>query len=136
VERRDVVSGGLLGLTALMGSSGEAAAQQTEERREIARAIDRLRERLERRLTPPFGELSAIRQQQRMFLKANHRFPDVIEIGAGVWDALYDWSVRYQQPLNVARREDGRYTMTFMFTTLVLRPEQADDYVSLPYDAR
>ena len=25
--------------------------------------------------------------------------------------------------------------MTFMFTTLVLRPEQATDYVSFPFDA-
>jgi len=25
--------------------------------------------------------------------------------------------------------------MTFMLTTLVLRPDQADDYVSLAYDA-
>jgi hypothetical protein len=136
MERRDVVNSGLLGLTALIGGSGEAAAIPPDEGREIARAIDRLRELVERRLEPPFKELFEIRRQQRMFLRASHKFPEFIEIGANVWDALYDWSVRYQQPLNVVRRDDGRYTMTFMFTTLVLRPDQTDDYVSLPYDAR
>lgn len=136
IERRDVVSSGLLGLTALIGGRRDAAAVLPEEGRDIARALDRLRELLERRLEPPFEELSEIRRQQRMFLKASHTFPEFIEIGANVWDALYDWSVRNQQPLHVMRRDDGRYTMTFMFTTLVLRPDQTDDYVSLPYDAR
>jgi hypothetical protein len=136
MDRRDVVTGGLAGLTALIGGPGETVAGQPEERREMARAVDRLRELLERRLEPPFRELSEIRRQQRVFLKASHTFPEFIEIGAGVWDALFDWSVRYQQSLNVRRGDDGHYTMTFMFTTLVLRPDQADDYVSLAYDAR
>jgi hypothetical protein len=136
MERRDVVSAGVLGLTALFGGTGEAAAAPPDEGREIAHAVDRLRELLEHRLEPPFKELSEIRRQQRIFLRASHRFPEFIEIGANVWDALYDWSVRYQHPLNVVRHNDGRYTMTFMFTTLVLRPDQTDDYVGLPYDAR
>jgi hypothetical protein len=136
MERRDVVSSGLLGLTALVGGTGGAAAAPPDDGRDIAYAVDRLRELLERRLELPFKELSEIRRQQRIFLRASHRFPEFIEIGANVWDALYDWSVRYQHPLNVVRHSDGRHTMTFMFTTLVLRPDQTDDYVSLPYDAR
>ena len=62
--------------------------------------------------------------------------PASISACVTVWDAVYDWSVRYQQPINILRRDDGRYTMTFMFTTLVLRPDQPDDYVSFGYDAR
>ena len=137
MERREVVGGGLLGLTALFGAGGGVAeAAQRADSPEVARAIDELRELLERRLAAPFVELSEIRQQQRMFLKAGQKFPEFIEIGVNVWDRVHDWHVRHQQPLNIARRDDGRYTMTFMFTTLVLRPEQADNYVSFAYDAR
>jgi hypothetical protein len=35
----------------------------------------------------------------------------------------------------MGRANDGRYTMIFMFTTLVLRPEQMPDYVGYPFDA-
>jgi hypothetical protein len=137
LERREVVGGGLLGLTALFGAGGGVAeAAQRADGPEIARALDELRDLLERRLAAPFVELTEIRQQQRMFLKAGQKFPEFIEIGINVWDRLYDWHVRHQQPLNVVRRDDGRYTMTFMFTTLVLRPEQTDNYVSFAYDAR
>jgi hypothetical protein len=52
-----------------------------------------------------------------------------------VWDNLYDWHIRYQQPLNVARLPDGRYAMVFSFTTILLRPEHMPDYVGLPYDS-
>lgn len=140
MERREVVGGGLLGLTALFGAGdGVAEAAQRAERAEgpeIARAIDELRGVLETRLAPPFVELTEIRQQQRMFLKASQKFPEFIEIGINIWDRVYDWHVRHQQPLNIGRRDDGRYAMTFMFTTLVLRPEQTDNYVGFAYDVR
>ena len=137
MERREVVGGGLLGLTALFGAGGGVAeATQRADNPEVARAIGELRDLLERRLSPPFAELSEIRQQQRMFLKASQKFPEYIEIGINVWDRLYDWHVRHQQPLNIGRRDDGRYAMTFMFTTLVLRPEQSDNYVGFAYDVR
>jgi hypothetical protein len=137
MERRQVVGGGLLGLTALFGAGGGVAqATQRADSPDIARAIDALRGLLETRLAPPFVELSEIRQQQRLFLKASQKFPEFIEIGINVWDRLYDWHVRHQQPLNIGRRDDGRYAMTFMFTTLVLRPEQTDNYVGFAYDLR
>ena len=137
MDRREVFGGGVLGFTALLaGGGGGPDAPQRDDRADIARAIDELRELLRARVAPPFVELAEIRRQQRMFLKASHKFPEFIEIGVNIWDRLYDWQVRYRQPLNVARRDDGRYTMTFMFTTLVLRPDQADDYVGFAYDAR
>lgn len=137
MERREVVGGGLLGLTALFGAGGGVAqATRRADSPEVARALDELRGVLERRLAAPFVELSEIRQQQRMFLKASQKFPEFIEIGINVWDRLYDWHVRHQQPLNIGRRDDGRYAMTFMFTTLVLRPEQTDNYVGFAYDVR
>jgi hypothetical protein len=135
MDRRAVVSGGLFGVTALLGTAAAEGAQG-DRQIETARAVDEMRALLQRHLERPFAELSEIREQQRIFLKASQKFPDFIEIGASVWDRLHDWHVRHQLPLNVARRDDGRYTMTFMFTTLVLRPDQADSYVGFGYDAR
>jgi hypothetical protein len=68
-------------------------------------------------------------------MMATRKYPDFLEIGLDVWDNVYDWHVTYQQPLNVNRLADGRYAMAFMFTTLLLRPEQSPDFVGYPFDA-
>ncbi|MBI4264183.1 MAG: hypothetical protein HY657_07395 [Acidobacteria bacterium] len=135
MERRDVVSGGLLGFTALFGG-GAADAAQRGDNADVARAIDDLRQTLDRKLPPPFAELAQVRQQQRTFLKASGKFPDFIEVGIDVWERVYDWHVRYQVPPTIVVRDDGRYTMTYMFTTLILRPELMDNYIGFGYDAR
>jgi hypothetical protein len=142
VERRDLMSGGLMAsFAALMTpAEAEAAAQQSgDEGVRVARAVTELQEGLERELQAlrngPWGTVTRIREQQRSWLRATQRYPEFIEVGLDAWDGLHDWHVRYQQPINVARMADGRYAMVFMFTTIVLRPEQALDYVGLPYDA-
>lgn len=145
MERRDVMTGGAAaGLGALLGSTnagaaagaaGQPLAQSTEV---VARAIDALRASLERQQNStelgPSPEITQIRRQQRTFLQANHKFPDFIDVGIDVWERIYDWHVKNQQPLHVARTQDGRYGLTFMFTTLVLRDEQTAGYVSFGYD--
>ncbi len=136
MERRDVVGSGLLGLTAVFATGSESAAALQTDSREVAREIDELRQTLDSRLDPSFSELREIRQQQRTFLKASQKFPDFIELGVDVWDRLYDWAGRHQVTPNIVRRDDGRYTMGFMFTTLVLRPELMDNYVGFGYDVR
>jgi hypothetical protein len=135
MDRREMVGGGLVGLTALFGADATATTQRPDVD-DAARAIEELRRVFERRFAPFFDELSEIRQQQRMFLKTSHKFPDFIEVGINVWDRLCDWHFIHQQPLTIVRRDDGRYALTFMSTTLVLRPDQADNYVGLAYDAR
>ena len=135
MERRDVVGGGLLGLTALLGTAEPAAAAQQRDDRETAAAVDRLRQAIEERLDS-FPELAEIRAAQRTYLKANARYPEFIEIGVGIWDRLYDWHVRNQVQPAITRRDDGRYTMVFMFTTLVMRPELMDNYVGFGFDGR
>jgi hypothetical protein len=35
----------------------------------------------------------------------------------------------------MTRTADGRYAMVFMFTTLLLRPDQAADFVGFAFDA-
>ena len=55
------------------------------------------------------------------------------ELDPAVFTDVYDWHVRYQQPIEVSR-VDNRTAIRFMFTWLILRPEQADGYVGIPYD--
>ncbi len=134
MERRDLINGGIFsGLTSL-ASPSSAAAQRTDER-DVAQAIDKLTELLQRsRDVSP--ELARIRDQQRAFLKLNQKFPDFIEVGINVWDSVCDWHIRHQLPMTIGRTTEGRYTLTVMLTALVLRPDQTDNYIGLGFDAR
>jgi hypothetical protein len=131
------VSGGLVaGLAALTAPA--AAAATTDDDQESAAAIDRLRLSLEEQYEPVYPEkwrgVLRVRSQQHTWMQSARKYPDFIEIGLDVWDNVYDWHVAYQQPVNVTRLTDGRYTMTFMFTTLLLRPDQAADFVGFAFD--
>jgi|SRR5688572_23537684 len=139
MERRAVMGGSLVaGLSTLMSPSGaEAAAQSSFEG--VADSVDQLRRTVERQFTSVYTEkwsgVSRIRQQQHTWMKSTQKYPDFIEIGIDVWDNVYDWHVVHQQPVSMTRVTDGRYTMVFMFTTLLLRPDQAADYVGFAFDA-
>jgi hypothetical protein len=140
VERRQLVGGGIVaGLTALVGDSSASAAPAADDGQMISGSIDQLRRTFEGQFDQTYAAVwrgvTRIRQQQRTWIRSTMKFPDFIEIGIEVWDNLYDWHVAHQQPLSMGRAADGHYTMTFMFTTLVLRPEQAPDYVGFPFDA-
>lgn len=146
MERRDLVNGGLVaGLTALVVPESAAAAAaggggggQDGDLR-IASAVVELRRSLEQQAQQqtqgPWSGINAVRRQQHDWLKATQKYPDFIEIGVGVWDSIHDWHVRHQQPLSMTRLADGRYAMAFMFTTLILRPDLAAEYVSYPFEA-
>lgn len=138
MERRQLMGGGLLaGLAGLASASpaGAAAAAGDGERDTlVAGAIADLGRGLERRAADPWGGVNRVREQLRVFLKSTSRYPEYVEVGVEVWDAVHDWHVTYQQPLVMTRVGDGRYAMTFMFTTLLLRPDQDPDYISYPFD--
>lgn len=146
MERRALVNGGLVaGLTALVApDSAEAAAaagggggQGSD--LQVANSVGELRRSLEQlaqqQMQGPWTGVNAIRRQQHDWLKATHKYPDFIEVGVGIWDSLHDWHVRHQQPLSLTRLTDGRYAISFMFTTIVLRPDMPIEYVSFPFDA-
>jgi hypothetical protein len=132
------------GLMAGLGAAGAGAAPAHEPQRrtggsddEIKDAIDDVNKALgELRAAgdPGTGAAAAVRQAQRQFLKGQHRFPEFIDVGIGVWEDVYDWHVRFQQPINISRQPDGRYALVFMQTLLVLRPEHAESYIGAPYD--
>jgi hypothetical protein len=125
----------IAGLAALVSPGAAAAAHDDGQ---SAAAIQQLRETVERQFndvyTSKWSGVSQVRQQQRTWMTATHKYPEFIEVGLDVWDNVYDWHVVFQQPLNVTRLGDGRYAMAFMFTTLLLRPEVAPHYVSYPFD--
>lgn len=53
-----------------------------------------------------------------------------------MWDELVDWHVSATRPLNVTVRTDGRYSMPFLQTTIILRVDYTDDQVGTPFDTR
>jgi hypothetical protein len=136
VERRNLVGGGLVaGLASMMVPATDAAADDEQ----TTQAINRLRDTFERQFEQTYSSrwkgVSRVRQQQRTWIQATRKYPDFIEIGLDVWDNIWDWHVVYQQPLNVTRVADGRYAMSFMFTTLLLRPDVNPDFVGYSFDA-
>lgn len=136
MERRTLVGSGLAaGLAALAaGTEVEAAAQREGSDAAVADAVRGVRDAINNLHARAWTRITQIREQQRIWLRANHKYPDFMEIGIDVWDALHDWHVRYQQPINMTRTADGRYVMAFMFTTFILRPDQSPDYVGPPFD--
>jgi hypothetical protein len=140
IGRRKLVGGGVLAGMAAAVSTGDA--QQQTDRGDVATAaaIDKLREVFERRQDSceigPCGAIAQIRVQQRVFLKANQKFPDFIDVGIDVWEDVYDWHIRNHQPINTTRLPDGRYGLAFMFTTLVMRPDNTANFISFGYDGR
>jgi hypothetical protein len=136
MERRDVVGGGLAaGLVALMGTDAEAAgAAQRDNSEAVSRAVDELRQAIQGNYSNPWRVIAQVREQQRIFMRQNYRYPEFIDVGIDVWDALYDWHVRFQQQVEMRRIQDGRYAMSFTFTTFILRPDMIPGYIGMPYD--
>jgi hypothetical protein len=150
VHRRAVITGTVLGgaLSALTESveavGPQSAAQdrlvqdrQVQDRLldEIAKAVRSVRDEIERQHT--FGEIAAVREPLRTFLRANGKFPDFIEVGSDVWQQVYDWHVRFQQPIALGRTAaEGRYTILLLATNIVMRPDMAPGFIGVPFDNR
>ena len=145
VKRRDLLGGGILG--GILGGVAEDAEagqppQQPQPRQQtviedfsgVVNAINDLEKEIARQNS--FIDIAPIREVQRNFLRTNSHMPNYIEVGAGHWFNLYDWHVRWQQPLNLTRDLIGRYTITYLGTAIVLRTEMPDGYLSAPYDER
>jgi len=104
--------------------------------RGILRELQEMREALDHALRSnslTIGTLIPIRRAFEQFLRANTKYPDYCEIGHGVFTELYDWHVKQRQPIEVQRVE-GRMAIRFMFTWMLLRPEQDPNFVGIPYD--
>jgi hypothetical protein len=139
--RRDVMTA--VAAVGIAGSThaGGAAAQSPEvisaqALQSLANDVDQLRQQFQQAFIGPSlsqGLVVEVRRQFGIFLKANQKYPDFCEIGPNVFTDLYDWHVRYQQPIEVTR-VDNRTAIRFMFTFMILRPEQTDNFVGIPFD--
>lgn len=127
------VVGGLAGLLADRAHAGEAA-QGRGDSEPLAAAVDRLRDELQRQNL--FTGIQPIRDAQQLFLRANGKLPDFIEVSLEHWFAVHDWHIRWQQPLTIGRDTNGRYTLLLMQTVVVMRPDTQPAYIGLPYDQR
>jgi hypothetical protein len=143
VKRRDLLGGGVLGglLAGLSGDTAEAGDAQQRPRQQqmddftgVVEAIDKLRQEVA--AGRAFTEIAAVREAQRIFLRSNHHLPGFIEVGTTPWFNAYDWHVRWQQPLNLGRDPLGRYTLIFQGTTLIMRSDMPENFMSLPFDER
>ena len=141
VHRRSMITGTMLGgaLSALAKpaeAAGAQAAAQASDRlvEEIAKAVRSVRDEIERHST--FWEIAAVRDPLRTFLRANGKFPDFIEVGSDVWQQVYDWHVRFQQPIALGRTVEGRYTILLLATNVVMRPDMAPAFIGVGYDNR
>ena len=140
LSRRELFSTGLAGsLSAGAPSPPSAPVEQESTRegqREIARAIAEVESAIEQGYLPTlsYGIVGKIRALMEQYLRSHQKFPDYFEVGPGVFIEMYDWHVKHRQQINVTRQPDGRYMMQFMFSTLLLRPEQESGYIGYPYD--
>jgi hypothetical protein len=140
LSRRDLITAGVVGGVAPAAAAPMPVEQQAADRegqREIARRIGDVQDVLKtayQTSSLSYGIVTKLRADIEQFLRANTKFPDFIEVGIAVFIEVYDWHIKSQQQLTVSRLGDGRYAMLFMFTTLVLRPEQDRNYVGVPYD--
>jgi hypothetical protein len=152
VTRRDVTmgalgalaaaaEGGAIGVSATGAPAAATSAQSPElvsaqALRDISETMAEIRRLMRDAFIGPSvtnGPLVEIRRQFATFLKANQKYPDYCEIGPAIFTDLYDWHVRYQQPLELSR-VDNRTAIRFMFTWMILRPEQGDNFVGIPFD--
>ena len=134
MERRNLVGGGLVAGIASMVAVGDADAAQDRDSIEVSRALGELRRTIENNYNSPWLRIAQIREQQRIWMRTTQKYPDFIEIGLNVWEGIHDWHVRFQQPINMSRMADGRYVMSFMFTTLILRTDLDANYVGPAFD--
>lgn len=142
VTRREVLSrglvGGLVGATVAPDQNlrGQAAGGETDEK--IVTALNEMRLEIASLRDTSISHVSAwvtrLRAEMRRHLRSHRRFPGYFEVGYEVWLSVYDWHVATRQPLNVSQLAAGRYTLRLMQTTLVLRHDVEDDYVSEPFD--
>lgn len=146
LSRRELITAGVVG--GLAPDVSEAASippfvieeQQAPDKdgqREIARRIGDVSDLLRAEYQTSslsYGIIAKLRGDMEQFLRSNTKFPDFIEVGVGVFIEVYDWHIKHRQQLAVTRQGDGRYSMLFMFTTLILRPEQDRAYIGSAYD--
>jgi hypothetical protein len=134
VDRRELLKNAVFG--GFVARPGTAAAQSIPERqaqelvdglKNVTRAIDSAHS---------FTEIAEVRLRQLAFLRAEGKFPDLIDVGIDVWMGVHDWHVKHGLPMTLGRDASSRYTILLLATTLVLRPDFVPAHIGPPYENR
>lgn len=81
-----------------------------------------------------FGFVPRIRDAYTLYWRTHGKFPEFCEVGTSVFYDIYDWHIKNRLPIPVSRFADGRMSITFMYTQLLVRIDQTPDYVGIPFD--
>ena len=141
VSMRELLSGGVLSLAgAGAGVPNEpTGVQEQVDLGPVLRGLDGLRAELAQNangLAVSRDYITQLRRIQKQHFRTNGRFPAWIDVGIDVFESVYDWYIRNQQPLTVTREAPGRFTIPFFFSTIIGRPDVEPNYISMPYDER
>jgi hypothetical protein len=144
IGRREVVTGGLLG--SLAAGAGTAAAseteiQETQALRDILKGIEdklgEIKTSLDQGLrgsSMTYGNVGQLRSTIEKYARVTGKFPDYCDVGLGIFYDVYDWHVRNQQQIQIARVADQRLMILFMFTQLLVRWEGDVNFIGVPFD--
>jgi hypothetical protein len=109
-------------------------ADQGQDAGAVAQELRKLRDVLDAVLEGPWSKLAHIREHQRIHMRTYQKYPDFMEVGVDVWEALHDWHVHVRQPMHMTRNAEGRYEMGFIDTRIILRPDFEPTRVAIGYD--
>lgn len=142
MTRRDVVTAGVLGTLAV--PAVDAAAAQDQDDAQTRAVLNQINQRLveihtalEAGLRGPGvggGFINDIRDRLTLHWRSAGKFPDFMEIGTSVFYDVYDWHVRHNQQIQIVAIAEQRFAIQFMFTQLIVRWEQAANYLGQPFD--
>ncbi len=144
LTRRALLTGGVLtGTVAGVGELPDSVVTASQSSRgssgnndeQVVKTLEEIRD-IMRGDSGGSPELSTIRGLQRDFLKSRGKFPDFIEIGIDVWDAVMNWHIRTRQRVDVQRTAEGRYSIAVFQTNLILRYDVSNNYIGAPYDPK
>jgi hypothetical protein len=148
LTRRELVTGTALGALATTTSRSESTAAEEPEPQDVDNAairriaektteIDQTLDNLSstvRSNSLAFGFVPRLRDAFTLYWKSHGKMPEFCEIGVAVFYDIYDWHVKNQLAVPVSRFAENRMAITFMFTLLLVRLDQADNYVGIPFD--
>jgi hypothetical protein len=129
-----VVGGALLGTPDGAAAAEAAPIEDQQVLQTLKQLISEIQATRRSALAGEIAYVSQLREAMLDFVKSTNKWPDMIDVGPSVFFTIYDWHVRFGQQPVVVRMPDNRYGITFMFTTLVMRPEQTRAYIGMPYD--
>lgn len=146
ISRRVLLGGSVFGVAAPGGAGGagetaeQAAAIDARSLRDIEAHLEEMAVQVRLMNGGSFTGTSVyagkLRDAMVVFLRANNKYPDYVDVGIDVFHAMYDWHIHNRLPLVVGRSADGRYGLGFMFTRLILRPDAVPDFIGIAYDQR